>query len=71
MPKRTQPKPAIPRVGWRPNEWADSFGCCTATVWNLIAAKELDTVKIGGMRIITTSPAEYIADKAAQQHKAG
>jgi hypothetical protein len=41
-----------------------------ATTWNLIAAKELDTVKIGGMRIITTSPADYIASKAAQQRTA-
>ena len=50
------------KVGWRVSEWADAVGLCRATVYNrLLAAGAIESVKIGAARVITTSPAEFLA----------
>jgi hypothetical protein len=64
----TQPKPVTPRAAWRPKEYSVALHCSLATVWHLIGTDpDLVTVRIGGMRLITISPPDYVAKKAAQQ----
>jgi hypothetical protein len=56
---------AVPgKVGWRVREWHTAVGCSRAHVWNLIAAKQIRSVKAGNLRIITTSPHEFLAGLA-------
>ena len=62
--KDTDTSPA--KVGWRPMEWADAVGLCRASVYNLLAAGSIDSVKIGAARVIITSPADYLARLAGK-----
>lgn len=52
---------ALRKKGWRVNEFAAELGCGHATIWSKIAEGKIRSVKIGGMRIITESPDEYLA----------
>jgi len=54
------------KVGWRVNEWADAVGICRASVYNLLADGHIRSVKSGSARIITTSPAAYLASLAGE-----
>ncbi len=58
-------KREIPRIALRPLEFAEAVGLCRASVYNLMAAGKIKSVKnnVGkhGARLITTSPAEYLA----------
>jgi hypothetical protein len=54
------------KAGWRVNEWGDACGLCRATVYNLLAAKKLRSVKSGTARIILTPPTEYLESLADQ-----
>jgi hypothetical protein len=49
------------KCGWRVSEWADAVGLCRASVYNLLSAKAIASVKSGSARIITTSPPDYLA----------
>ena len=53
------------KVAWRPTEWAESVSLCRATVYKLMSAGKIKSVKNNiskhGARFITTSPAEYMA----------
>ena len=59
--KEGAPSTGSAKVGWRPAEWAEAVGLCRATVYNLLAAGSIDSVKIGTARVIVTSPAEFLA----------
>jgi excisionase family DNA binding protein len=48
------------KVGWRVNEWADAMGLGRAFTYQLIQEGKLKSVKLGGARIITIAPAEYL-----------
>ena len=48
------------KAGWRVKEWARDTGLSRAYIYNLLAAGDLDSVKIGSARIITTTPAEFL-----------
>jgi hypothetical protein len=52
------------KAAWRPTEWAESVSLCRATVYKLMNAGKIKSVKnnIGkhGARFITTSPADYL-----------
>jgi hypothetical protein len=61
-----RPAPDAQKVGWRVREWAAAVGCCRAQVYLMLNRGELDSVKVGRMRIITTSPDQFLT-KAAQQ----
>jgi len=52
---------AVAKVGWRVAEWCAATGLGKSTVWALIAAGRLRTVTVGKCRVITTSPAEFLA----------
>jgi hypothetical protein len=55
------------KAGWRPDEWARDVGCSRSYVFVLLERAELDSIKLGTMRVITTPPAEYLACLAAKQ----
>ena len=61
MTKRTELNPS--KCGWRVGEWSDAIGCSKSFTYLLLAAKELDSVKLGSARIITTAPQDYLAAK--------
>lgn len=54
------------KVGWRINEFADAVGLCRASVYNLLAAGSIDSVKIGAARIIVTAPRDYLTALAKE-----
>jgi hypothetical protein len=47
--------------GWRVAEWASAAGCSRSFVYNLLAAKQLESVKLGRSRVIITHPRDYLA----------
>jgi hypothetical protein len=49
------------RAGWRPASWARETDLSRATVYNLMGRQEVESVKVGKARVITTSPAEFLA----------
>jgi hypothetical protein len=55
----------ITKIGWRPLEFAEAVGLSRATVYELMADGKIRSIKHAqgkhGARIITTSPAEYLA----------
>jgi hypothetical protein len=61
--------PAKVKVGWRVKEWSEAVGLSHSTVYDIIG--ELKTVKIGSIRIILTTPTEYLESKYKQQKGKG
>ena len=54
------------KVGWRVSEWAADVGISRAFTYELIAEKSISSVKVGAARIITTPPADYLKNLAAE-----
>ena len=58
-------KREIQRVALRPAEFGEAVGLCRASVYKLMSAGRIKSVKnnVGkhGARLITTTPAEYLA----------
>jgi hypothetical protein len=53
------------KVGWRVSEWASAVGLSRASVFNLLAAGAINSVKYSSRaRIITTPPRDYLASLA-------
>lgn len=54
------------QYAWRPLDWANSVGLCRATVYKLMAAGRIKSVKNNtgknAARFITTSPQEFLAN---------
>ena len=48
------------KVGWRVSEWADDVGLGRAFTYLLIRDGRIKSVKVGGARVITTPPADYL-----------
>jgi hypothetical protein len=63
----TSPTSTVPvgKVGWRVIEWGDAVGLSRASVFELLADRKIDSVKHGSARIITTSPADFLATLSA------
>jgi hypothetical protein len=53
--------PAPVKAGWRVKPWAFEAGISVSSVYELLAAGRIDSVKFGGARIILTSPATFLA----------
>ena len=53
-----------PRAGWRINPWAEAVGLSRSQVYEFIKTGMIRTVKIGGSRIITTPPDQFLAEQA-------
>ena len=64
--RRVALKREIQRVALRPAEFGEAVGLCRATVYKLLQAGKIKSVKndLGkhGARLITTTPAEYLAN---------
>ena len=63
--RRVTLKREIQRVALRPAEFGEAVGLCRASVYKLMSAGKIKSVKnnVGkhGARLITTTPAEYLA----------
>lgn len=53
--------PAPDKFGWRVPEWAAAVGLSRATVYELLSARTIASVKHGASRIIVTHPREFLA----------
>ena len=61
LPERRTKTSSQTRVGWRILDWAEDAGISRGSVYNLLYAKKINSVKLGKARIITTSPTEFLA----------
>jgi hypothetical protein len=52
------------KAGWRLPEWCADVGCRRSTAYGLLTDGKIKSVKLGNSRIITTSPAEFLATLA-------
>jgi hypothetical protein len=64
MKQCTEANPS--KCGWRVGEWSDAIGCSRSFTYLLIAAKEIDSVKLGAARVITTAPQDFLAKKGGE-----
>lgn len=57
--------PKVTKIGWRPAEFAEATGLSRASVYCLLSQNKIRSIKHAegkhGARIITTSPADYLA----------
>lgn len=53
-------KPSVKKLGWRRREWQASVGLGPSRIAELIADGTIDSVKVGGARIITVSPEDFL-----------
>lgn len=53
-------RPAPEKFGWRIKEWGDAVGLKRSTVYKIIDANEVETVKLRRARVITTPPRDYL-----------
>ena len=60
-------QPESTRAGWRIEPWCADIGCKRSYAYELIKKNEIESVKLGGMRVITTPPREYLAKVRQQQ----
>jgi hypothetical protein len=49
-----------PKSGWRIPQWSEETGLSRSTVYNLLDAKAIESVKAGKCRIIVTPPSQYL-----------
>ena len=52
------------RAGWKVSSWCEEADVSRASVYNLIAAGKLRSVKFGKSRIILTPPREFLESLA-------
>ncbi|HVO04726.1 MAG TPA: hypothetical protein VMT54_21195 [Candidatus Cybelea sp.] len=55
------------RIAWSPKDWGAAIGVSHTTVYQLIADQKVRSVKLGGKRLITTPPVEFIASLTQPQ----
>lgn len=54
------------QVAWSVKSWCADTDLSPAYVYELIAAKRISSAKVGGKRLITTKPADFVAALAEQ-----
>lgn len=52
------------QIAWSVKSWCDGLDISAAFAYELMAAGKVPSVKIGGKRLITVSPREFIAGLA-------
>jgi hypothetical protein len=57
QPNKTQ---SPSQVAWRVPQWCDDTGVGRSKAWEMIRAGEIESIKIGAIRAIVTSPTEFI-----------
>ena len=60
----TQSKPD--QVAWSVRNWCASTDLSPAYCYELLAAGKIEAVKIGGKRLITTAPRDFLASLRGQ-----
>ena len=53
------------KAGWGLPEWTAAVGVSRSYAYELLASGRLPSVKLGARRIITQSPADFLAEIAA------
>jgi hypothetical protein len=53
------------KFGWKPREWAVAACCSRSYTYMLLAAGEIESVKLGRARVILTDPEDFLRDKVA------
>jgi hypothetical protein len=61
----------VERVGWRARAWAEATGLGMTSVWALLSNREIKSLKIGNLVLITTSPREWIERMEEEQRANG
>ena len=59
--------PANSKAGWRVPEWARDAGISRSYTYELLQAGRIKSVKVGAARVITTSPADFLAKLQNEQ----
>jgi hypothetical protein len=54
------------KAGWRISEWTADTGLSRSLTYNLLKSGLIQAVKVGKVRVITTSPAEFLAGYRAE-----
>ena len=57
----------VQRIAWKVRDYERAIGFGRAQIWKWIASGELETVKIGGSRVIVTRPEDFINRHRAQK----
>lgn len=52
--------PPTEKIGWRVAEWHPAVGISRAQTYELIKERTIESVRAGGVRIILTSPRDYL-----------
>jgi hypothetical protein len=50
----------IQKYGWRVVEWSGAVGISRSTAYELMQSKAIESVRLGGARIITTPPEAFL-----------
>jgi hypothetical protein len=64
MTKDIEAKPD--KVAWSIKNWCAATDLSPAYTYELLAAKRIDSVKVGGKRLITTAPRDFVASLAGE-----
>ena len=48
------------RFGWSINDWAKAAGISRASVYEIMNAGQIETVKFGGKRLVLTHPRDWL-----------
>ncbi len=51
----------VEKFGWKVPEWCAATGVSRSSVYELLAEKRLDSVKLGHSRLITTHPSVFLS----------
>ena len=54
-------RPEIERVAWSVKHWCVAVDVSPAYTYELLAEGKIESVKLGGKRLITTAPRDFIA----------
>ena len=54
------PPPGNEKCGWRVAEWGPLIGLGRSSVWSLIQSGAIESVTVGGRRVITTPPRAFL-----------
>ena len=58
--RRAEAKPEIEKFGWPVKDWQIAAGISHSSVYELLKANKLDSVKFRGKRLITTHPKAFL-----------
>ena len=54
------------KAAWSVKNWCDALDLSPAYAYELMAARKVASVKVGGKRLITTAPKDFLAQRRAE-----